>query len=46
MKITSWEQQAFCSKTKYARTYHKGARAVLNDGGIAIKIVDNGGYEK
>ena len=39
MKITSWEQQAFCSKTKYARTYHKGAKAALNDRRTAEKIL-------
>ena len=28
-----------CSKTKYARTYHKGARAALNDRRTAEKIL-------
>ena len=39
MKVTSWEQQAFCSKTKYALTYHKGAKAALNDRRTAEKIL-------
>ena len=46
MSRTSWKRRALWSKAGYARTYHKGAWAALNDRGAANKnfIVEDENY--